>query len=114
MPDRISDCLCPAGDLQLGENAADVGFHRCDADEHGVCDLLVAVSLHNEIQYFHLSFRQVKGWLIRWAGGLIQRPGGSSHGCAIHFPFLIPHFLILARNRTPLSVPTSHVSPSVD
>ena len=59
MLDRISDGLCPAGDLQLREDTADVGFHRGEADDHGVRDLLVALTLHDQIQYFPLSFGQV-------------------------------------------------------
>ena len=60
MLDRIGDGLSPTGDLQLGEDAADVSFHGREADKHGVRDLLVALTLHNEIEYLLLSFRQVK------------------------------------------------------
>ena len=75
MLDRIGDSLYPAGDLQLGEDIADVGLHRGEADDQGFGDLLVAVPLHNQVQYFPLAFRQVKQRLLRCAGCLDKRPG---------------------------------------
>ena len=70
MLDRIGDGFRPAGELQLGEDAADVGFHGGDADEQCLSDLLVAIPLHDQVQYFPLTFRQIEGRLFRWAGGL--------------------------------------------
>ena len=58
MLDRIGNGLCPAGDLQLGKNIADMGFHRGDGDHQGFGDLLVALTLHNQVQHFPLSFCQ--------------------------------------------------------
>ena len=87
MLDRISDGLSPAGDLQLGEDAADVGLHRGEADNQSLCDLLVAVTLHNEVQDFPLSFGQVIDGLFRLAGCMDQRRGRfggerrSARGC---------------------------------
>jgi hypothetical protein len=46
---RIRDGLCPAGNLQLGEDIADVGFHGGEADDQSLGDVLVAVTLHNQV-----------------------------------------------------------------
>ena len=70
MLDRIRDGLCPAGDLQLGEDIAHMRFYRCETDDQGLCDLLIAVSLHNQIQYFPLAFRQVEQRLRCGPGSL--------------------------------------------
>ena len=42
----VSYRLCPAGDLQLGEDVTDVGLHRGEADHQGLGDLREAFSLH--------------------------------------------------------------------
>jgi hypothetical protein len=76
MLDCIRDRFCPAGDLQLREDIADVGLHRCDGNDQGLGDLLVAISLHDQFQYFSFAFRQVKQRLFCRASGIDQRPGG--------------------------------------
>ena len=97
MFDRISGGLCTAGNLQLGEDAADVGFHGGEADNHGLGDLLVVLSLYDQVQYFQLAFRQVKQGLLRWASclnkhlgsfGGKRRPAGSRQGA---YPGNPPH-----------------------
>ena len=59
MLDRISDCLSAAGDLQLREDIADVGFRRCEADDQCLGDLAIALALHDKFKNIHLSFGQV-------------------------------------------------------
>jgi len=56
MLDGIGDGFRAAGDLQLREDTADVGFHSGNGDHQDICDLLVALALRNQIQHFHFSF----------------------------------------------------------
>ena len=68
MLDGIGDGFCPARDLQLGEDIADVSFHSGDTDDHRLCDLLVALTLDHQIQHLPFAFGQVKPGMLRWAG----------------------------------------------
>lgn len=55
---KLGHQLTPAGDLQLVEDAVDMGFHRAGGDIEHLSDFLIALSLENQAQDLRLPFRQ--------------------------------------------------------
>src|SRR4051794_13071211 len=60
--DRVSDKLRHGVDLQLRHDPRAVGLHRFYADPQLGADLLVALTLRQQLQHLALPQRQTAGW----------------------------------------------------